>query len=97
MYIQPFSWKWIDEKFDIKWIYLLCFIFVDTAFLLCGAEILAHTVITDNSIRSVVQSVLYTDVLCLTLVSGNDRPRFATRRIRLPSRQLASVISPVEK
>ncbi len=33
-------WKWIDEKFDIKWMYLLCFIFVDTAFLLCGAEIL---------------------------------------------------------
>ena len=33
-----FVWKWIDEKFDIKWMYLLCFIFVDTAFLLCGAE-----------------------------------------------------------
>ncbi len=32
-------WKWIDQKFDIKWMYLLCFIFVDTAFLLCGADI----------------------------------------------------------
>ena len=31
-------WKWIDEKFDIKWMYLLCFIFVDTAFLLCGTD-----------------------------------------------------------
>ncbi len=33
-------WKWIEEKFDIKWMYLLCFIFVDTAFLLCGAELI---------------------------------------------------------
>ena len=40
MYIQLLAWKWIDEKFDIKWMYLLCFIFVDTAFLLCGADIL---------------------------------------------------------
>ncbi len=30
-------WKWIDEKFDIKWMYLLCFIFVDTVFYFsCG-------------------------------------------------------------
>ncbi len=29
---------WIDEKFDIKWMYLVCFILVDTEFLLCGAE-----------------------------------------------------------
>ncbi len=29
--------KWIDEKFNIEWVYLLCFI--DTAFLLCGAEL----------------------------------------------------------
>ena len=35
---NPLVWKWIDEKFDIKWMYLLCFIFVDTAFLLCGAD-----------------------------------------------------------
>ncbi len=32
-------WKWIDEKFDIQWMYLLCFIFVDTAFLLCMAGV----------------------------------------------------------
>ena len=30
-------WKWIDKKSDIKWMYLLCFIFVDTTFLLFGA------------------------------------------------------------
>ena len=33
------AWKWIGEKFDIKWKYLLCFISVDTAFLLCGADL----------------------------------------------------------
>ncbi len=40
MYIQHnlLVWKWIDEEFDIKWMYLLYFIFVDTAFLLCGAD-----------------------------------------------------------
>ena len=32
-------WKWIDKKFEMKWMYLLCFQFVDTAFLLCGAEL----------------------------------------------------------
>ncbi len=32
-------WNWIDDKFDIKWMYLLCFIFVDTALLLCGADL----------------------------------------------------------
>ena len=32
-------WKWIDEKFDIKWMYLLCFIFVDSAFLLGGVAL----------------------------------------------------------
>ena len=32
-------WKWIDETFDIKWMYLLCFTFADTAFLLCGAGV----------------------------------------------------------
>ncbi len=32
-------WKWIEEKFDIQWMYLLCFIFVDTAFFLCGADL----------------------------------------------------------
>ncbi len=40
-----FEWKWIDEKFDIKWMYLLCFIlFVDTAFLLCGVDIIGGSV-----------------------------------------------------
>ena len=42
MYILFLVWKWIGEKFDIKWMYLLCFIFVDTAFLLCGAELQIH-------------------------------------------------------
>ncbi len=37
--IEPLPLNWIDEKFDIKWKYLLCFIFVDTAFLLCRADI----------------------------------------------------------
>ncbi len=37
-----FVWKWIDEKFDIKWMYLLCFIFVDTAFLLRVADVSQH-------------------------------------------------------
>ena len=33
-------WKWIDEKFDNKWMYLLCLIFVDIAFLLmCMADL----------------------------------------------------------
>ena len=27
MYIQPLSWKWIDQIFDGKWKYLLWFIF----------------------------------------------------------------------
>ncbi len=31
-------WKWTDEKFDFKWKYLLCFIFVDTACLLRRAD-----------------------------------------------------------
>ena len=31
-------WEWIDEKFDIKWMYLL-YDFVDTAFLLSGAAL----------------------------------------------------------
>ena len=42
MYIQLFGmivWKWIGNTFDIKWMYLLCFIFVDTALLLCRAEL----------------------------------------------------------
>ncbi len=34
-------WKWIDKKFDIKWMNLLCFTFVDTAFLLYDS--FAHT------------------------------------------------------
>ncbi len=33
-------WKWIDKKFDIKWMYLLCFKLEDTAFLLSGAEVI---------------------------------------------------------
>ena len=32
-------WKWFDDKIDIKWIYLLYFIIVDTAFLLCVADL----------------------------------------------------------
>ncbi len=28
-------------KFDIKWMYLLPFLFVDTAFLFCGAKMAA--------------------------------------------------------
>ncbi len=35
-------WKWIDEKFDIKWMHLLCFIFVYTVFLLCAAALEFH-------------------------------------------------------
>ncbi len=32
--------KWIDQKFDVEWKYVLCFIFAHTAFLLqkCWAE-----------------------------------------------------------
>ena len=30
------SWKWIDQKFDVKWKYLLSFIFTHTVFLLCS-------------------------------------------------------------
>ena len=41
------AWKRIAEKFDIKWMYLLNFIFVDTAFLLCGAELTACLLIFD--------------------------------------------------
>ena len=34
-----------DKKFDIEWMYLLCFIYVDTAFLLCEADMTKpHTV-----------------------------------------------------
>ena len=36
-------WTWIDKKFNIKWMYLPCFIFVDTAFLLCEAELYCLT------------------------------------------------------
>ncbi len=32
-------WKWIDQKSAIKWMYLLCFTFADTALLLCAAEL----------------------------------------------------------
>ena len=32
------AWKWFEEKVDIKWMYLLCFKFVDTAFLLCVGQ-----------------------------------------------------------
>ncbi len=35
MYINLLVWKWIDKKIYIKWMYLLCFTFVDTAVLLC--------------------------------------------------------------
>ncbi len=31
-------WKQIEKKFDIKWMYLLCFTFVDTAFLRWGSS-----------------------------------------------------------
>ena len=41
MHIKLLVWKLIDEKFDINWMYLLCFIFVDTAFLLCRAALLS--------------------------------------------------------
>ena len=41
----------MDEKFDIKKIYLLCFIFVDTAFLLCGAALLSHGITTKVLVR----------------------------------------------
>ncbi len=36
MYIQPFSMEVDWWTNGIKWMYVLCFIFVDTAFLLCG-------------------------------------------------------------
>ncbi len=36
------AWKWIDKKFDIKWMYLLCFIFVDAAFLLGESELFTN-------------------------------------------------------
>ena len=32
-------WKWIDKKLDIKWLFLLCFKFVDTACLFCEADL----------------------------------------------------------
>ncbi len=38
-------WKWIDKKFDIKWMYLLCFLFVDIGFLLCGAGVVTKFLI----------------------------------------------------
>ncbi len=31
--------QWIDHKLDVKWKYLLCVIFADTAFLRGGAEL----------------------------------------------------------
>ncbi len=34
----------IDKKFDMKWMYLPRFIFVDTAFLLCETELLNRAV-----------------------------------------------------
>ncbi len=45
-------WKWIDEKFDIKWMYLLCFVFVDTPFLLCRADILGNAVALQQGVES---------------------------------------------
>ncbi len=43
-------WKWIDEKFDIKWVYLLYFIFVDTAFLLCMVVVILVSSLYNNNI-----------------------------------------------
>ncbi len=44
MYIQHFCMEVVYQKFDIKWTYLRCLIFGDTAFLFCEAEIVNHTV-----------------------------------------------------
>ncbi len=57
-YIKPniqynlWIWKWIDKKFDITWMYLLCFIFVDTAFYFVGLSCV-------NSTLCVPQQQLY--------------------------------------
>ena len=52
--------EWIDEIFDIKWMYLLCFIFVDTAFLLCGAAITTCTKRSDGRrLHMAFESLVY--------------------------------------
>ncbi len=45
------AWKWIDEKFDVLWKYLLCFIVVHTAFLLCGADMVQSKIVLKRYLR----------------------------------------------
>ena len=33
------AWKWINQKFDVQWKYLLCFIFAHTAFYFEGQRV----------------------------------------------------------
>ncbi len=54
--VNLLGWKWIDKKFYIIWMYLLCFKLVDTAFLLCGAE-LTILMYSSESSRSLYMQV----------------------------------------
>ena len=42
--------KVVDKKFDITWMYLSCFIFVDTAFLLCMIGLIYVTDVTQTDL-----------------------------------------------
>ncbi len=68
MYIQHL-WKWID----IKRMYLLCFKFVDTAFLLCGAELLinhhTHSIRERHPSSFLVRITNY--IICMTSASDH--------------------------
>ncbi len=59
-------WKWIDEKFEIKWMYLLCFMFVDTAFLLCEA-VLQHLTRTRLFLRARIHIPIWPPYIPLSL------------------------------
>ncbi len=77
LYIQPFSmelvWKWIDKKLDIIWMHLLRFIFVDTAFSLCGAELPGNRCKVSDRIFGMFDSLLMhfsitRNVMCISNV-----------------------------
>ncbi len=68
MYMQPFSMEWIDEKFNIKWMYLPCFNFVDTAFLLCGVDCINITTMM-LSIAAGVPRMPLTSAYIITTIS----------------------------
>ena len=57
-------WKWIDEKFDIRQMYLLCFILVDTAFLLCGADIMYSVHVRNVHHQTLFDIYVFVLLLC---------------------------------